>query len=254
MIGIISGVINNDLKKDSMGALERIAKIGYKGFETGRTLSVWDQSKEVVKQKMDELGIKFVTMHVGLEALKFEFDEIVEDAKFNEASYICLSWAPCTEKAWILETAAFLDERALQLADLGFTLIYHNHDHEISNQFDGVSAIDLLIANTKHLKFLVDTCWARVGGTNPAELIRSLSGRVPVLHIKDMRDFNVRDSFVEVGDGAMDFAPIIEAARAAGVEWYVVEQDKPYLLSGLESAKRSYEFLKKSLDTAPQED
>ena len=30
-----------------------------------------------------------------------------------------------------------------------------------------------------------------------------------------------------VGEGTLEFPAIVEAARAAGVDWYIVEQDEP---------------------------
>ena len=52
-----------------------------------------------------------------------------------------------------------------------------------------------------------------------------------------------KKSFAEIGEGVLDFDAIFEAAEAAGVEWYIVEQDECSRPS-LESARMSFENLK----------
>jgi sugar phosphate isomerase/epimerase len=43
------------------------------------------------------------------------------------------------------------------------------------------------------------------------------------------------------GDGTLDFPAIVEAGRAAGVEWYVAEQDEP--ATPLDDIGRAYRYL-----------
>jgi sugar phosphate isomerase/epimerase len=48
---------------------------------------------------------------------------------------------------------------------------------------------------------------------------------MPIIHLKDMtRD--EEQTFAEIGEGSIDFKPILEWGEAGGVEWYVVEQDR----------------------------
>ena len=53
MIGLVMGIINEETKKDFFGALEKVASIGYKAIETGKTLAQEGFSREEVKQKLD---------------------------------------------------------------------------------------------------------------------------------------------------------------------------------------------------------
>jgi sugar phosphate isomerase/epimerase len=46
-----------------------------------------------------------------------------------------------------------------------------------------------------------------------------------------MKDFALIGSdpyFAEVGEGNLEWEAILEAARRAGVRWYIVEQDQPF--------------------------
>jgi sugar phosphate isomerase/epimerase len=60
--------------------------------------------------------------------------------------------------------------------------------------------------------------------------------RIPIIHVKDLLDLNVRGRFTSVGTGLVDCYGCIEAAAAKGTKWMVVEQDRPNNLTHFESA------------------
>ena len=68
----------------------------------------------------------------------------------------------------------------------------------------------------------IDTYWVQHGGEDPAEYIRKMPGRTPLIHIKDMAEDG---AFAEVGEGVLDWEAIFEASEAGGAAWYIVEQD-----------------------------
>jgi sugar phosphate isomerase/epimerase len=70
----------------------------------------------------------------------------------------------------------------------------------------------------------LDTYWVKHGGEDPVAYIKKLSGRCPILHLKDMAD-DAERSFAEVGEGILDFPAIFAAGEKAGAVWAMVEQD-----------------------------
>jgi sugar phosphate isomerase/epimerase len=129
--------------------------------------------------------------------------------------------------------------------EAGSVLTYHNHHVEF-RRFDGQLMLDLLYrqADPRFLQAELDTYWVQYGGGNPVEWIRRLSGRLPLLHLKDyMITADNKPDFAEVGSGNLSWPAIIAAADAAGCEWYIVEQDRcpgdPF-----DSLRKSFEFLK----------
>jgi sugar phosphate isomerase/epimerase len=48
---------------------------------------------------------------------------------------------------------------------------------------------------------------------------------MPVIHLKDMTILNNQQTMAEVGEGNLNWPAILDACRAAGVQWYAVEQD-----------------------------
>jgi sugar phosphate isomerase/epimerase len=55
-------------------------------------------------------------------------------------------------------------------------------------------------------------------------LIRQLAGRVPTLHAKELATGADRKD-TTIGDGATPWPELIAAAKAAGTEWFIVEQE-----------------------------
>jgi sugar phosphate isomerase/epimerase len=141
-----------------------------------------------------------------------------------------------------------LDAAGAVFAKHGLSLSYHNHAIELMS-FGGTTLLDFIYRETDpaNLKAELDTYWLQYGGVNPVTWIEKLSGRVPILHLKDY-GFSKDDKpfFAEIGHGNLEWASIFQAAAKAGTEWLAVEQDTcpgdPFV-----SIKKSYDYLKSKL-------
>ena len=87
---------------------------------------------------------------------------------------------------------------------------------------------DVLVRETDpelvHLE--LDLYWIKYGGADPETVLRDVGDRVSLVHLKDMAPDDTR-SDLPVGEGTMPWNSLLEAADAAGVEWYIAEQDNP---------------------------
>ena len=103
---------------------------------------------------------------------------------------------------------------------------YHNHDFEFA-PLEGTTPWDVLrteLPATVDLE--VDVYWVSVAGLDPVTVLRSVAGRLRLLHMKDRAPGTaIHDA--PVGAGILDVPGIVEAGRSANVDWYVVEQDEP---------------------------
>ena len=133
---------------------------------------------------------------------------------------------------------------AAEAAGLGVELGFHNHDAELRPGSDGRTFLDRL--RELSLFFELDLGWVWWAGLDPVELLKELSGRVPLVHVKDFATRGER-SFRPVGDGSVGYERVAPAAVAAGVEWLLVEQDEVEG-SSLEAARRSFTALTQMLD------
>jgi sugar phosphate isomerase/epimerase len=113
------------------------------------------------------------------------------------------------------------------LADAGMTLTYHNHNNEF-RKIDGKTVLELIYdkTNPKYLQGEIDTYWVQAGGANPTSWCKKLTGRLPLLHLKDfgMNDQN-QGVFREIGQGNLEWETILPQAQKGGCKWYIIEQD-----------------------------
>jgi len=123
----------------------------------------------------------------------------------------------------------------------GLSLGYHNHYWEFSSQIEGRSAHALLFELLDPEIFAeIDLYWAQVGGADPAAVVAELGARARFLHVKDGPADSPKSAMTAVGDGALDFPPILAAGRAA--EWHIVELDRCES-DMFEAIERSYRHL-----------
>jgi sugar phosphate isomerase/epimerase len=102
---------------------------------------------------------------------------------------------------------------------------YHNHGWELE-PMDGSTMLDRLISGTDAalVDFQIDIYWALVGGADPVALIRQLTGRVPTLHAKELATGADRKD-TTIGYGVTPWHELMAVAKAAGTEWFIVEQE-----------------------------
>lgn len=133
--------------------------------------------------------------------------------------------------------AAEFNPKAARLAEQGIRLGYHNHSHELVH-FDGRPALDILLKELDpSVWFEIDTYWIAHGGGDPAAWIDKVAAsgkggpnRIPAVHVKDMsmvanNKGEREQKMSEVGSGNLNWPRILEACKAASVEWYLVERD-----------------------------
>jgi sugar phosphate isomerase/epimerase len=203
-------------------------------------------SAQELKNLLDDLGLKVAGSHIGLDALQNDLHPIVEFNKAIGNEHIVVPYLGEEHRkdaqGW-RETAAAMNAVGARLDEVGLKLLYHNHSFEFQ-QFDGQAGLDIFFEATDPnlVGSELDTYWVQHGGKDPVEYLNKLSGRVPLVHLKDMANDEKR-SFAEVGTGSMDFDAIVKAAESAGAKWFIVEQD---VCPGdpLESARASFQNVK----------
>ncbi len=122
---------------------------------------------------------------------------------------------------------AKLDAAGAVLSAAGVTLCYHNH-HQEFRRLGSRTILERIYerTNPRHLQGEPDTYWIQYGGGDPVAWCEKLSGRLPLIHLKDfMIDAANNITMCEIGAGNLDFRRIVPAAEKAGCRWFIVEQD-----------------------------
>jgi len=227
-IGLQLYTLRDLTKSDFSGTLAKVARIGYSAVEFA---GYGGLTAEQVRKLLDDLGLACCGTHEGYGALTPE--TLAKTIEFNQAIRSPFIICPSMPSEFrdqggdgIKAFAQAMNLAGEQVRSAGMQLCYHNHDFEFK-QVDGKTLYDLLLDNVDRqlVKMEIDTYWVKYAGVDPVKLISRLSGRCPLLHMKDMSKTEPR-TFAPVGMGVMDIKSIVQAGLAHGTQWFVVEQDQ----------------------------
>lgn len=224
-----------------------VAGIGYAGVELAGTYGL---PAAELRARLDAHGLRVVSAHVALDALEDDLPGIIRYHKAIGNNTLVVPWVSEALRSKSSEGWRALGTRINTLgrrcASAGMRLMYHNHDFEMV-LLDGKPAIDWLLqsAAPAGVGFEMDVAWAQFGGQDVPALLARYAGRCSHIHAKDLGDNAEEHGLADVGSGKLDWDAILPAARAAGVDWYIVEHDFP--TEPLASVGRSYAFLSSKL-------
>lgn len=225
---------------DLPGTLRAVAAAGYRAVEIA---GLPETSPGELARLLDEAGLRAIAAHEGIERLRNDMREVTDRLAEVRCPRVIVPWIPDGDRRTaddVRRYAAELGGFARSLADQGIRLGYHNHAFEFET-FDGTTVWDVLLAALPpEVEIELDVYWAAVGGREPVAEIRATASRVRLLHMKDRAPGREpRDA--PAGEGTLPFPEIVEAARTAGVEWYIAEQDEPR--EPLEDIGSAYRYL-----------
>jgi sugar phosphate isomerase/epimerase len=250
------------LEQDAQGTVERLADAGYDAVEFVGTPSNeyrTDRTLPTLGPVFGEHGIRIVSAHLTIDELQGA-EPPFADLRDRGCEFAIVAWVPPELRdsvARVKELAATINRAAAAAQEHGLRFCYHNHAFEFE-PLEGTTIFEVFGAELDPdlVSFELDAYWLVRGGLDAAEEIKSRAGRVPLVHLKDMANDarhwvgnrvqgtgeEERRTFVPIGTGFFDWSSLLEATRAAGVEWHVVEQD--YSPSPLEDAELSLRNLR----------
>jgi sugar phosphate isomerase/epimerase len=228
---------------DLPGTLQAVAAAGYRAVEVA---GLPETAPGELAGLLDDAGLRVVAAHEGIEHLREDTGAVLDRLSALRCPRLIVPWIPEEDRrtpADVRRFAAELGGFARTLADGGIRLGYHNHSFEFA-PLDGTTVWDALLAELPpEVEIELDVFWAAVGGRDPVAEIRATADRVRLLHMKD-RAAGPELHDAPAGEGTLPFPEIVEAGRAAGVEWYIAEQDEPRQpLDDIASAFRYLESL-----------
>jgi sugar phosphate isomerase/epimerase len=212
---------------DLPGTLQAVAAAGFRAVELAGLPATGPGE---LARLLHEAGLRVVAAHEGIEGMRADASAVADRLAEVGCSRAIVPWMPEDDRRTaddVRRFAADLAGFATTLAERGIRIGYHNHSFEFA-AFDGTTVWDVLLGNLPpEVEIELDVYWASVGGRDPAAEIRAAAGRVRLLHMKD-RSAGPEPHDAPAGEGILPFPRIIEAGRAAAVEWYIVEQDEPH--------------------------
>lgn len=242
--GLILYTVRDDMKKDPVKTLEKVAEIGYEvleaaGYSDGK---LYGMDPAEFKRQVDSLGMKLISSHTGV--TMDNVHKVIEDAQKAGLEYVV---KPSFHARTLDEFKKGADEFN-KLGELfksaGIKFGYHNHSFEFKKT-GGQIPYDILLQNTdpKLVTFEMDLFWIIKGGQKPWEYFAKYPGRFQLWHVKDMEGTG-KKMMTEVGNGVIDFDRIFKDQKEAGMKYYFVEQDTCKNHTPLESIKISLDYIR----------
>lgn len=237
-IGLQLYTLRSYTASDMRGTLRQLAEIGYRAVELA---GYGNLSPHALRAALDELSMRAFSAHVPLDRMLGETQQVLDELHTLGCNFAVVPSIPGQRRATLADArqvAADMNRCGSLAHDAGLQFAYHNHAFEFEPLEDS-TLWEVLMAETDPalVALELDVYWAHVGGHDPAALIRQLGQRVPLLHVKD----GDGQHDAPIGDGVLPWAEILQAGQAAGVQWYIVEQDHPR--DPLNDVRRSFEYL-----------
>jgi sugar phosphate isomerase/epimerase len=240
--------VRNELKKDLMGTVHDVAKLGYECVEFYAPYFNWtaDYAREV-RAQLDGLGINCWSTHNDSESFTDKgLAKAIELNRILGSKFVVMAHPGDHVKTlddW-KRVADSLNHSIEPLKAAGMRPGYHNHDLEF-RAIDGKRPIDIIGGTEKAVGLQLDTGGCLEGGGDPLAFIHKHPGRIFSMHCKDWSPDPKKGFRVLLGDGAVPWKKVIEAVeKTGGIEYYLIEQEG-YDLPPLETAKECLARFKK---------
>lgn len=217
--------------EDFFKVLEEIKAMGYEGVEFAGFHGVDAAS---LKAKLDEVGLVPVGAHMGIE--DYLPEKIEETVAYHKTLGTLYSGVGGAAHDTVEECEYAAKALAYGAEKLGIPTYYHNHTEEFTPLENGKIGMEIF---AEHTKLEVDTYWSHCAGMDNYKYITENKDDICLLHVKD----GLNRKPLSLGDGDCDVAAVVKAAKDAGIEWLVVENDDP-VPNGIEDVKRSINYLK----------
>lgn len=229
------------IAKDVAGILRAVAHMGYEGVEFFGSFI----EPEILLPLLKETGLVPVGWHTAYDLLSDEnYGSTIAYLGSIGISNVVVPWYQVdTAQQW-REFAEDMQRIALKLRADGFSLGYHNHEHE-HRELDGTTPLDILLTNAPDVFMQFDTGNGLEGGAKAVEYFAKYPNRSKTVHLKPYSHKDGMDTMI--GDDDCDWQGIFAACQAGDTQWYIVEYESAALYDQMTGAKMCLDALRRRL-------
>jgi len=265
--GVQMYMVAADFKKDPAGTLRQLAAIGY-GYVEAFAMAISNIPE--FKKMLADAGLECPAGHFAFGFMPTE--KVLDQASELGVKYVISSVLPPKSEGGanmggIMQKmnhltaddfkgmAATANQIAESAKKHGLVFAYHNHNVEFKKFEGGQTGYDILLKETNPalVKLEVDAGWVAAGGGDPAAVITANADRVKLMHFKDFSTVTppinelgpeAGGHIVDLGTGVAPLKAAYEAAKKAGVGYFIVDHDPPFKgKTALEAAKLDYAYV-----------
>jgi sugar phosphate isomerase/epimerase len=208
---------------DFEGVVRQVAEMGYQGVETA---GFGNSTPAAAKKLFSELGLDVIGLHAPMPLGEHQ-QEVIENALLFGCKYLVVPQIgpnDVKDDDAVQNLCERLNQSQASARPHGLTLVAHNHWWEYAWR-DGKLIADWMLEQLDpQIAFELDTYWIKVAGVDPAQRVKDLGTRCPLLHIKDGPGVR-EEPQTTLGEGIMDFQAIYQAG-GKDAEWWIMEADR----------------------------
>ncbi len=190
-IGLILYSVRDEMAKDPIGTVKKVAQLGYKNIEVCNHNAINDAGcgfgvpAEELKEAFDSFGSKVVSAHI-FPIEKADMQKVVEYEQVLGNRNIVNPMGRFTTYDDMMRQIEGFNQAGKMLHEMGMTYLYHNHNQEYRT-FHGKRILDYIVDNTDpdYVSLELDTFWTMRGGCCPVEMLKHFGKRVKLVHQKD---------------------------------------------------------------------
>ena len=248
-IGIQISSVRSFLQ-DNAGVCEsfiKAAQMGYKYIQVQWVSP--DVRADVVQRALIDAGLNCVGTQDYYDEVVPRINNVIADNIQWGGRYVTVSGIPVRFRSLegCVQLAAELDTVVKRTEAAGLTLAFHPVYSDYAAH-DGRALFDTLLEHaTASMQVCLDAYHVVKAGYDPSDWIRRLAGRIDLIHFKDYAiDGAGGEALSPVGQGVIDWEPIVRACHATGVKYCFAEQETS-IKDPFECLAESYNFIRDRL-------
>lgn len=265
MVGVQLYSVRDDMRKDPLGTLKKVAAAGYKNVEHANYVNrkFYGYSATEFKKVLSDVGLKMPSGHTVMtpadwDASKNDFADkwkmTIEDAATVGQSYVVSPWLDDSLRKDMTTFKNYMDvfNKCGELCKKnGLKYGYHNHDFEFDTKIDGQLLYDLILQNTDPSLVAQQIDIGNMYGTGgrALEIIKKYPGRFELMHVKDeikSEKGEMKEPYEStvLGKGLLPVKEIVEAGRKiGGTTQFIVEQESYQGKAPIDTIKEDLQIL-----------
>lgn len=265
IVGVQLYSIRDDMKKDPVANLKKLAEMGYTDVEHANYIDgkFYGFSPKEFRKILDDLGLRMPSGHTVMgkphwDEGKGEFTDLwkktVEDAAICGQKYVISPWLDVALRKNFDDLKRYMEvfNKSGELCKKsGMKFGYHNHDFEFSLKLSSVKVYDIMLQNTDPnlVAQQLDIGNMYGGGGRAADLLKQYPGRFELMHVKDEIKSETEHGGWEsaiLGTGVIGVKEIIDMGKkSGGTTQFIIEQESYQGKAPLDCMKEDLAIMKK---------
>jgi sugar phosphate isomerase/epimerase len=264
VVGLQLYSVRDEMKKDPLGTLKALAKMGYVHVEHANYIDrkFYGYGAKEFRKILDDLGLKMVSGHTVMgkqhwDESKKDFSDswkfTIDDAAVLGQKYVVSPSMDMTMRSKYDDFKRYMDvfNKCGELCHKqGMKFGYHNHDFEFSEKLNGEKLFDIMMKSMDPKMVVVQLDIGNLynGGAIAIDVVKQFPGRFENVHVKDEIKATAGGEKYEstiLGKGIVDARTVIDTmTKIGGTTCYIIEQESYQGMAPIDCVKEDLAIMK----------